>query len=62
MRTPPPSAGDGTCYKRCNDDGASSFRKRDNDGSGKRRTVVKSLFKHLNHFQEVANHEGNNFS
>jgi hypothetical protein len=30
MRTPLPSAHDGACYKRWNDDKASSFRNRDN--------------------------------
>src|SRR4029079_17766301 len=48
MRTRQTTAGDGACYKRRNDDGASSFRTRDN-ASGRLRAVgVKSLFNRLN--------------
>ena len=62
MRTPPPSAGDGTCYKRWNDDCASSFRLRDNTSAANPRALVKYLFNRLNPHQELAKNESNNFS
>jgi hypothetical protein len=53
MRTPLPSVGDGACYKRWNDDLASSFRSRD---KGLARTAsggIKSLFNQLKSNPEV---------
>ena len=47
MLTPPPTVGDGTCYKRCNDGGASSFRNRDDAVRENRLGQVKSLFNRL---------------
>src|SRR5437879_7451430 len=48
MRTPQATAVDGACYKRRNDDAASSFRSRDNASERKPREDVKSLFNQLN--------------
>jgi hypothetical protein len=53
MRTPADAtAGDGACYKRRNDDGASSFRTRDNASVQVRADGVKSLFNLLNRLWE----------
>jgi arsenate reductase len=52
MRTPPPSAGHGTCYKRRNDGDASSFRLRDNGKPTLTAEPVKPRFKRLNQRQE----------
>jgi hypothetical protein len=53
MLTSPPTVGDGTCYKRCNDGGASSFRNRDDDVTGIFLMRVKSLFNRLIPRQEL---------
>jgi hypothetical protein len=52
MRTPVPSADDGACYKRWNDDLATSFRSRDNRLERKAADSVKSLFNQLNPFRK----------
>jgi hypothetical protein len=52
MRTLPPSAGDGACYRRGNDGNGSSFRTRDNGHPEKQVETVKSLFKLLNSREE----------
>src|SRR5207237_9006282 len=52
MRTVGASAGDGACYKRRNDDGASSFRLRDNASGRVHADGVKPLFNRLDSLRE----------
>jgi len=54
MRTSLPTAGDGACYRRRNDDCGSSFRSRDNAIDRNSPPAVKSLFNLLNLLMELA--------